>query len=148
MNNKDFTVSFSVNEKPGKVYETLLNVRSWWSGLFGEHIRDEEDGGFTFQAGEGAHYSRQKPVEMIPGRNVMWLVTDSKLTFIKEQEEWTSTKIGFELTPDKEGTRVTFTHLGLTPSIECFEECSSAWNRYLQERLIPLFDEPVAKFNH
>lgn len=140
MDSKDFTESFHVNEQPEKVYEKLLDVRAWWSGLFGEEIQEDGDGGFTFSAGGGAHYSKQKPVEMIPGRKVRWLVTDSKLTFIEDNAEWTGTQIGFDLTPDGDGTKVTFTHFGLTPSIECYDQCSAAWGRYLHERLIPLFN--------
>ena len=45
----------------------LLNVDQWWSGLYEEtikgkshHLNDE----FTFEAGQGMHYSKQKLVEL------------------------------------------------------------------------------------
>ena len=143
MSNQDFMTSFHVAEAPDTVFETIMNVRSWWSGLYGEEIQDEHDGGFTFRAGDGAHYSRQKPVEVVPGRKVVWLVTDSKLTFVNDQQEWTGTKIGFELAPEGDGTKVTFTHSGLVPQLECYGECSNSWQRYMQERLLPLFNSSV-----
>ena len=140
MSKQDFSTSFHVAEAPDTVFETILDVRSWWSGLYGEQIQDEQDGGFSFRAGEGAHYSRQKCVEVVPGQKIVWLVTESKLTFVSNQQEWTGTKIGFELKPDGGGTKVTFTHSGLVPQFECYNGCSSAWQRYMLERLQPLLN--------
>jgi hypothetical protein len=142
MNNQDFTASFHVTEAPEAVFQTIRKVQDWWSGLFGEEIHEEQDG-FTFHAGGGAHYSRQKLVEAIPGRKLLWQVTESKLSFVSDDQEWTGSKIGFELLPEGSGTKVTFTHSGLTPQLECFNECSSAWSRYLQERLLPLITAEV-----
>lgn len=139
MSNPDFTASFRVAESPAAVFKTIMNVRSWWSGLYGEDIEDGPEGGFTFRAGGGAHYSRQKLIEKVPGRKVVWLVTGSKLTFIKDEQEWTGTKISFELQPEGDGTKITFTHFGLVPQLECFDQCTSGWSRYLQEHLLPLF---------
>ncbi len=144
MNSQDFTTSFQVGKPPETVFRTVTNVRNWWSGLFGEEIEDEPEGGFTFRAGGGVHYSRQMPVAVEPGRKVMWLVTDSRLSFASDQHEWTGTRFGFELLPEGEGTNVTFTHSGLTPQLECFEQCSAAWSRYLAERLVPLLDSRVS----
>jgi hypothetical protein len=141
MSNQDFTTSFYVEAAPANVFQTISDVRQWWSGLFGEEIQDESDESFTFKAGDGIHYSRQKLIESMPERKLTWLVTDSELGFVKEPGEWTGTRIGFELIPEGSGTSVTFTHSGLTPALECFDQCSSAWSRYLNERLLPLFNQ-------
>jgi 2-methylisocitrate lyase-like PEP mutase family enzyme len=89
MSHPDFTASFQVAESPEVVFQTIMNVRSWWSGLYGEDIQQDGDGGFTFRAGGGAHYSSQKLAELVPGRKVVWLVTESKLGFVSDGEEWT-----------------------------------------------------------
>ncbi|HEX8040052.1 MAG TPA: SRPBCC domain-containing protein [Chryseosolibacter sp.] len=138
---EDFTVAVVVDESPRQVFNAVLNVRQWWQGLYSEEIRggttrlnDE----FTFRAGGGAHYSRQKLTEVIPDKKVAWLVTESELTFLKNKTEWNGTKIVFEISRKGDKTELRFMHQGLTPQIECYDSCSTAWTRYLQERLLSL----------
>lgn len=135
MSNKDFTTSFITGQTPAEAINHILDVRSWWSGLYGEEIKgstDKPGEEFTFTAGEGMHYSKQKLIELIPDKKVIWLVTESKLTFLEEDTEWTGTKIIFEINAKDNETEVRFTHEGLATQIECYKECSNAWSQYLQ----------------
>ena len=74
------------------------------------------------------HYSKQKIIEFIPNKKVVWLVLDAKLSFTKNPEEWKGTKISFEITIKPGKTEVTFIHLGLLSAFECYDNCSNAWN--------------------
>lgn len=139
MNNKNYTLSFEMEQTPAQVFKVLKNVRSWWSGLFDETFEgnSEKTGDeFSFRAGNGAHYSKQKLVELIPDEKIVWLVTESDLQFLENKEEWTGTKISFSISKENGKTRITFTHTGLTPEAECYEACAPAWTQYLQEKLI------------
>ncbi len=131
----DYTYSFESSKSPEKIFETLLDVRSWWSGLHEEKIEGSSNklnNEFAFNAGGGAHYSRQKLIELIPGKKITWLVTDSNLNFLKKPNEWTNTKICFDIFSEQTGkTKVTFTHEGLVPKIECYKGCVGAWTKYL-----------------
>ena len=84
-------------------------------------------------AGGGMHYSKQKLIELIPDKRIVWLVTESKLTFLQDTNEWANTKIRFDITSDGAATTVTFTHEGLVPQIECYGGCSGAWTKYLDK---------------
>ena len=77
------------------------------------------------------HYSKQKITEFIPGKKVVWLVLDSSLNFVKNKNEWTGTKITFEIARKGDKTEVRFTHAGLVPDVECFGACSNAWGSYI-----------------
>lgn len=138
---KDFTTTFLVDQSPKEVFEAVTNIRGWWSGLYSETITGKTknlNDEFTFLAGGGAHYTEQKLIEIIPEQKVVWLITKAALTFVDKQDEWTGTKLIFEISKQKNKTQLKFTHQGLVPEFECYDACSSAWQQYLQEKLLTL----------
>lgn len=141
METKDFTFSIQTEKSPEYVFKAIRDVRSWWSGLYGESFSgetQEQDDEFSFRAGGGAHYSKQKLVEVIPNKRVVWLITESELSFLDQKDEWTGTKVIFEITGKDGKTELVFTHQGLTPEIECYDSCAPAWSMYLKDKLTPL----------
>lgn len=141
METKDFTFSIQTEKSPEYVFKAIRDVRSWWSGLYGESFSGEtkeQDDEFSFRAGDGAHYSKQKLVEVVPNKRVVWLITESELSFLDQKDEWTGTKVIFEITGKDGKTELVFTHQGLTPEIECYDSCAPAWSMYLKDKLTPL----------
>ena len=135
MKNQDFQYSLTTSIKQNEVFAYLLNPKNWWVGLFGETIegnsKDINDE-FSFRAGDGVHYSNQKLVELDTDKKIIWLVTESNLSFLKNTNEWAGTNICFDIEQESNKTKITFTHQGLIPQIECYGSCSSAWTQYLQ----------------
>ena len=87
---------------------------------------------FSFSAGSGAHFSKQKLVELLPNEKIKWLVIESNLSFLTKTDEWNNTKICFTIEEENQNTNVTFTHEGLVPQIECYGGCSGVWSKYLE----------------
>jgi hypothetical protein len=77
------------------------------------------------------HYSKQKLVEVIPGRKVVWLILDAWLSFTEDKTEWNGTRVIFEVSKHGDKTEVRFTHEGLVPQYECVDKCSNAWGFYI-----------------
>jgi hypothetical protein len=133
---KDYTDSLTVDASAGEVFKSINNVSRWWTENLEGHSQKLNDE-FAVRFGD-VHYSRQKLVEIVPGKKVVWLVTDSKLNFLKDKKEWTNTKISFEIFSENGKTKMEFRHFGLVPEIECFDACSNAWSQYIQQSLLSL----------
>jgi len=132
---RNFAFSFESSKTLEAIFDTLIDVRKWWVGLFGEDIKGSSDklnDEFTFDAGEGMHHTKHQLIEVIPNQKIVWLVTESKLSFVEKTDEWTNTKISFEISKQGDKSIVTFTHEGLVPKFECYENCSTAWTKYLE----------------
>ncbi|MFN8414726.1 MAG: SRPBCC domain-containing protein [Cytophagaceae bacterium] len=140
---KDFTKSFLVNLSAPEVFHQVIDARAWWSGLFDEEFTgssNQLNKEFEFRAGDGLHYTKQKLVEVIPNQKVVWLVTESNLSFLQHPEEWVGTKLIFDIVEEKGKIKVTFTHQGLHPKVECYDACAPAWTQYLEQKLLPLLN--------
>lgn len=136
MNNHDFTTSLLVDQTPEAVFNAVTNVRGWWSeGIVGDTEKQGDE--FVFEV-KGVHYSKQKLTEVIPNKRVVWLVTESNMTFIKKHDEWTGTEVIFDISQEGDKTKLTFTHKGLVPQVECYNACSPAWTQYIQHSLLQL----------
>jgi Activator of Hsp90 ATPase homolog 1-like protein len=133
MENKNFTTSIIVNASAHNAFSSINLVTKWWTENLKGHSEKPGDV-FTVQFGE-VHLSTQKIIEFIPDRKVVWFVTDSELNFIVDRQEWTNTKIVFDLSEQDDKTIIQFTHEGLVPDYECFNACSNAWADYLQNSL-------------
>jgi len=94
----------------------------------------------------GAHYSKQRLVQVVPDKRVVWLVTESTLSWLKDPEEWTDTKMIFELSANGEGTVLDFTHSGLTPDKESFARCSEGWNMIIKDYLFNFITKGTTHF--
>ncbi len=139
----DFTFTLTSNRTPEQVFKAITDVRSWWSGLYSERFEGQTEklnDEFSFLAGDGAHYSKQKLIEVIPNKRIVWLIIDGSLSFVEKKGEWIGTKVIFDISEKDGKTELVFTHQGLTPEIECYESCAPAWTQYLHEKLLPIIN--------
>jgi hypothetical protein len=132
MKSRNYTTTITVDQSPDDVFAAINNVRAWWSGKPGVEgdttkVGDE----FTYRY-EPHHVSRQKIIELIPGKKVVWRVVDGSINFVKDKTEWNGTTITFDITKKGKKTELRFTHDGLTSDIECFDGCSDAWSSYVK----------------
>ncbi|HOZ87136.1 MAG TPA: SRPBCC domain-containing protein [Bacteroidia bacterium] len=143
MKTKDYTLKILVKQSPKEVFEAINKVRGWWQGEFdgsSNKLNDE----FSYRMAD-IHFSKQKVVELIPNEKIVWLVTESKLNFIDHKNEWTGTKIIFEISQINNKTQIKFTHQGLVPQVECYDACANAWDMLVKESLLSLITSGKGK---
>lgn len=133
MKDHDFTTTIIVDQTPQQVFDAINNVRDWWTGeIEGESHKVGDE--FIYRY-EQFHYSKHKVVELVPGKRVVWLTTDSSLNFVDSKTEWTGTKVIFDISKKEGKTQVQFTHQGLVPENECYNDCSNAWTGLIKNNL-------------
>ena len=134
MEKKNYTATIEVAKSAKDVFNDIKEVSKWWSKDYegnSTNLNDE----FVI-CHPGAHFSKQKLIEVIPDKKVVWLVTDSELNWLEnDKHEWTNTKMIFEITSKEDKTLLHFTHEGLVPERECYERCEQGWNMVIRERL-------------
>jgi uncharacterized protein YndB with AHSA1/START domain len=133
MSARNFTTSFTVDKSPAEVFRAINNVRSWWSEEL-DGSTDKLGAEFEFHY-KDLHRSTQKITEFVPGKKVVWHITDSHINFVKNTSEWQGTDVVFEIAKKNGQTQLRFTHIGLVPTIECYGGCSGAWGFYINDSL-------------
>lgn len=105
----NYTVSIEVVKSPAEVFNHILNdIPKFWPEDFeGESNKLNDE--FVFRS-DGGHYSKNKVVEFVLGKKVVWLVTESIRP--TDNFDWTGTKMIFELTPREDNTLLEFTYDG------------------------------------
>lgn len=135
----DLTRTLVVPRTPQEVYDAIRRINAWWT-VSAEGNADQLGDHFTVAfsdpvSGALVHRTVQRITEAAPGKRLAWRVTECHMPWLKDKEEWKGTTMVFDITPDAEGARIHFKHIGLTPAVECFEPCERGWAYFLIESL-------------
>ena len=133
MKKQHFTTTFSVDQSPQEVFDAINNVRGWWSEEI-EGNTDKLGAEFKFHY-KDFHRSTQQITELLPGKRVVWHVSEAQLNFVQNKTEWNGTDVVFEITSRGDKTELRFTHAGLVSAFECYGDCSGAWGFYINDSL-------------
>jgi hypothetical protein len=129
---KDYHSEILVEVSPEEASDLISNVRGWWSTNFSGSALRKND---MFNVRFGKTWADIKIAELVPGKNVVWEVTDCYLNLLKDPREWKDTRIVWEISREGSRTRIDMTHVGLAPGKECFQDCTLGWNFYTKESL-------------
>jgi uncharacterized protein YndB with AHSA1/START domain len=147
MKKQDFTTTLLVDQSPQEVFDAINNVRGWWSEEI-EGNTDKLGAEFKFHY-QDFHRSTQTITELVPGKKVVWHISEAQLNFVKNKTEWNNTEVVFEITRKGDKAELRFTHIGLVPAFECYGDCSGAWGFYINDSLHGLITtgkgQPAAK---
>ena len=111
MENKNFTSSISAEISAEEAIKKISNVPGWWGITFSGNA-DKQNDQFIVKMG-GDSFFNFTVSELIPGKRVVWLITDCNMPWYADKKEWANTKLIFDLTEKNGVTDLIFTHEGL-----------------------------------
>jgi uncharacterized protein YndB with AHSA1/START domain len=121
----DYARAVDFDAPPEAVFEALTTtagVSGWWMPTTGSGA---EGGELQLDFPPGPGVMRVEVAE--PARRVVWEVLTCDFL-----PDWVGTRIHFALRPGETGgTVLDFRHEGLTPQLECFDQCRQGWDFYL-----------------
>ena len=140
MKSQNYTVAIEVAKSPNDVFNHIINdVSKFWPEEFeGKSTKLNDE--FVFKSGD-SHYSKNKVIEFVPNKKVVWLVTES----IRKTDnfEWTGTKMIFELAPKGDNTLLKFTYDGFILENE-YNRLVQVCDMVIKEKLYNLIESFTA----
>jgi uncharacterized protein YndB with AHSA1/START domain len=123
----DYTYEMQVHTPVPQVIAALTDdtvISRWWTAA----TRSERHGNDVrlFMGGDAPFVDFT--IERTPGTdNVTWTVTGCAV-----MADWTGTVPSFSVQQNDDGTcTIEFRHIGLSPALECFDQCRAGWNHFM-----------------
>lgn len=121
---EDFRRMKTFTGSPERVFAALgttEGVSGWWGPTLGSPAQ-----GTAFAVGFGGDRRIDLVATRVQPEQVVWTVEETPFT-----PEWAGTTIVFDIAPTEGGSELRFSHVGLTPQLECFDMCEEGWTHYL-----------------
>lgn len=135
MKNKNYTTEITIAVNATEAFEKITNVSDWWTNNLEGSSKNLND---VFTVRFGKTFVTIKLIEVVKNKKVLWHVTDCYLDWINNKKEWKDTEMGFEISGNNDSTHINFTHIGLQPQAECYNDCRRGWDQYIQRSLYNL----------
>jgi hypothetical protein len=133
MTKTNFQLSITVSASTEEALAKINQVNKWWAKKVigkSEKLNDQ------FTVDFGSTWVDFRITELKPDERVVWTVTDCNLEWIQNKKEWNGTDVIFDITHKNGATQIDFTHNGLIPSCECYEDCKVGWTEHVSESLV------------
>lgn len=129
----DFSSSITAKISASEATDRICNVPDWWGITFSGSAKKRKDN-FVVKMG-GNSFFNFTVRELIPGKRIVWFITDCYMPWYSNHKEWIHTNIIFNLTENNGVTTLNFMHEGLTQELECYQECAPGWTHWIETSL-------------
>lgn len=138
MKNDNYQKTIAVTASPEVAMKRISEVNQWWAKNFTGSAQKLND---NFRVTFGDTFVDFRVSELVPAKKLVWKVTDCNLQWIHNKKEWNNTEVVFEITPLENCAQIHFTHYGLVPDVECYNDCEAGWNGYIAGSLVHLIND-------
>ena len=135
---QDYTISISLETSKQELFSALNeNLGKWWGTISNSNFR--ESGCFTVTFENGYWWTFQI-LEFTPNEELIWKCVDGEPDFNKE---WIGHILHWKISENEDTTTLDFHQTGLTQNLECYDTCSSTWNRFITKELVDYLNNVV-----
>ena len=120
MKEQNYTATIVADTTAKATVKAINDVAGWWTENIEGNSHNLND---VFTVNFGETFVTFKIIELVPDEKAVWLVTDCYLHWLNNKKEWKDTKIRFDILTENNSTQIHFTHIGLVPEIECYNDC-------------------------
>ncbi|WP_299691081.1 hypothetical protein [uncultured Tateyamaria sp.] len=127
----DYSATIQTKTPPDMAARKIVDdLEHWWSTRI-----DRRDTGFTIHF-NASHVDFAFDPGATDGR-FSWTCTAANMIIadVPDSDEWTGTRLIWEIRPSGTGSAITLTHKGLTPQIACFDVCRRGWEHFFESSL-------------
>lgn len=140
---RNYKTSITVAARPDSVFRALTTgFEHWWTKPDRTIQAVGDRAKFTFPPGRS--YWTFEAKRLVPGELVeLECVEALHLHEGKPREietEWLGTRAIWNISPTENGSLIRFEHVGLAPSLHCYEICEAGWDRFFVESLKAYLD--------
>ena len=133
MENNSFSSTIPVGGSAEETIRKIGRVAEWWGvSISGNSAKQGDHFSGKMSADAFVNFTVE---ELVPGKRLVWLVTDSYFPWYGDKTEWTGTRLVFVVQEGGGEMKLSFTHEGLTPDVECYNDCHEGWTHWIKTSL-------------
>ncbi len=138
MTTDNYSRTITVNNSPAAAYEALTTgIENWWTKPDSPISKLGDQAKFTFPPGKSFwtfEATALKPNERVEMQCVEALHLHEGQPK-KIEQEWLGTKVIWQIRSNGEATDIQIEHVGLTPSLHCYDVCQAGWDLFFVDSL-------------
>ena len=128
----DYEHRITVKVSPKRAFDALTKeMSSWWTEM--SSTVDSVGDRTTAKFEDGTTWSFEV-IKLEENKLVEFRCYDANhihpVTTPEMRTEWENTVLRFDIVEKAKSTDIHFTHIGLTPEINCYDICNSGWNHF------------------
>ena len=131
MSGQSYNSEIQISAKPDSVYKAITkDIDKWWTELSNQALHVGDQLVVRFEKTTSWVIT---VTEALPNRSLVWKVVEANhdIENLLKKDEWKETTIMWTILENEEGSKVTLTHQGLVPALECYKICHAGWDYFL-----------------